>query len=690
VSQPARSGVVSVVVPSYNHGRFLRSTLDSAFGQSLPPDEVVVVDDGSTDDSREILASCDDPRLVVEFQENRGAHAAINRAIERSRGDYVAILNSDDLFEAARLEHAWGVARTTGALLVCGEVRLIGDDGGAPPAGHDIVRWYETVRATGREARSARAALRDHNLAVTTSNFFVHRALWQILGGFRAWRYVHDYDFILRAVALCPRRVVYEPSLRDVRYRVHGANTISESRDRATAERREMLRRVRAPGARLGGAVRGAVSCRGLATAARATGVPEPLRGAAKASAASGSKTDGAGPRVGVVARSLGVGGLEEVAGLLAEALRAAGVSVDVHCIEAGGAVADRLRSIGVSVSVGDGSAATCARWVREREVEVVSGHFLPVEVSRALFEAGVPVVETLQNTFAWFSETDWERERTRVETVAGMVAVSETVAAYYARRTEYRPGHLIPNAVHPGRATAVPRAFARKSLDLDEDGPVFVAVGRLARQKNLDDLLGAFGLVHRVHPGARLVLAGPSEPEVPLSRLRAHHPEVFASGALRMPGLRGDVGTVLSAADAYVSSAFYEGWSVAASEAAWVGRPLLLSHTGGASELVGSGGGPGAGPRGFVLPNPCGDPLGVDDARIDAAAPELRAAHREEMARAMRSVAEDLEAWRARSGEIRGWARRELGPEVLAERYLSVLRDAVERGRRAPAAPEG
>ena len=136
----------------------------------------------------------------------------------------------------------------------------------------------------------------------------------------------------------------------------------------------------------------------------------------------------------------------------------------------------------------------------------------------------------------------------------------------------------------------------------------------------------------------------------------------------------------MLSAADAYVSAAFYEGWSVAASEAAWVGLPLLLSDVGGAAELVGSASGPGDGPRGRVVVHPCGDPLGVDDAAIAMQADEARATHEVELADAMMMIASDLQEWRARGDEIRAWARAALTPTTFTTHYIKILKNTLKR----------
>jgi alpha-1,3-rhamnosyltransferase len=92
---------VSVVVPSYNHGEFVGQTLRSIFKQTSPPGELIVIDDGSTDDSPQILAEvlneCPFPCELL-IRENRGLCRTLNEALDRSKGKYFAYLGSDDLW----------------------------------------------------------------------------------------------------------------------------------------------------------------------------------------------------------------------------------------------------------------------------------------------------------------------------------------------------------------------------------------------------------------------------------------------------------------------------------------------------------------------------------------------------------------------------------------------------------------
>ncbi|HVO26477.1 MAG TPA: glycosyltransferase [Candidatus Margulisiibacteriota bacterium] len=96
---------VSVVIPAFNRAALIRETLDSVLAQTYRDFEVIVVDDGSTDDTPPILAEYErDARLRVIRQANQGEGAARNAGIDAARGEYVALVDSDDVWRADKLE----------------------------------------------------------------------------------------------------------------------------------------------------------------------------------------------------------------------------------------------------------------------------------------------------------------------------------------------------------------------------------------------------------------------------------------------------------------------------------------------------------------------------------------------------------------------------------------------------------
>src|SRR5262245_43574539 len=96
----------SVIIPAYNAGRWIARTLQSAQNQTLTQIEIIVVDDGSTDDTADIVRSAmnEDPRIILIQQPNRGVASARNSGIAAARSEFVAPLDADDLWHPERLK----------------------------------------------------------------------------------------------------------------------------------------------------------------------------------------------------------------------------------------------------------------------------------------------------------------------------------------------------------------------------------------------------------------------------------------------------------------------------------------------------------------------------------------------------------------------------------------------------------
>jgi glycosyltransferase involved in cell wall biosynthesis len=103
IRHPAGTARVSVVVPVYNRGASIRWTLDSALAQTYPSFEVIVVDDGSSDDTAACVATHYPGVRLLRQERNGGAPAAINRGVTAARGELIAILDSDDLWSPDKL-----------------------------------------------------------------------------------------------------------------------------------------------------------------------------------------------------------------------------------------------------------------------------------------------------------------------------------------------------------------------------------------------------------------------------------------------------------------------------------------------------------------------------------------------------------------------------------------------------------
>jgi len=100
--RPMRNPLISVIIPAYNNANYLPEAIQSVLAQDYPRIELIVVDDGSTDDTRFAVAPYTD-RLLYWFQENAGIAGARNAGYRQSAGSFIAFLDADDLFTPGRL-----------------------------------------------------------------------------------------------------------------------------------------------------------------------------------------------------------------------------------------------------------------------------------------------------------------------------------------------------------------------------------------------------------------------------------------------------------------------------------------------------------------------------------------------------------------------------------------------------------
>src|SRR5690606_3615953 len=90
--------LVSIVIPNYNYGRFIAEAIESVLNQTYPNIELIVVDDGSSDDSLEAIRQYE-KKLILISQKNSGVVVARNNGAAKSRGEYISFLDADDVIE---------------------------------------------------------------------------------------------------------------------------------------------------------------------------------------------------------------------------------------------------------------------------------------------------------------------------------------------------------------------------------------------------------------------------------------------------------------------------------------------------------------------------------------------------------------------------------------------------------------
>jgi glycosyltransferase involved in cell wall biosynthesis len=233
---------VSVVIPSYNHARFIARAVDSVLASSFADFELMIIDDGSTDDTLEVLRPYrNHPKVRVRTQENRGAHAALNVGLSLADGELLFVLNSDDAFHPARLQRLVERFRDDPEVVLAASwIEVVdGEDGplGVKRGHLNMPPWPPPSAGPFLSALGElELTLLEANFISTTSNVAFRRSLLDEAGlDFLPLRYTHDWEFILAACRHGTLALVEEPL---VRYRVHDTNTIREGAAQAAGEMR--------------------------------------------------------------------------------------------------------------------------------------------------------------------------------------------------------------------------------------------------------------------------------------------------------------------------------------------------------------------------------------------------------------------------------------------------------------------
>ncbi len=207
---------VSVVIATYNRCDFLAETIESVFQQGFKDYELIVVDDGSTDDTRKLVASYG-PRLRYYFQENRGPSAARNLGVSQAQAPWVAIQDSDDLCTRDHLESLYGYVQSHPE---CGMVFANGAYLKGPEHNRDV------ITPTRKSQRLAKCGVRLVDLfdksIVRLQAALISKACYEAIGGHdESLRIAMDLDLAFRIfmrypVAYLDRVVFY--------YRKHEGN----------------------------------------------------------------------------------------------------------------------------------------------------------------------------------------------------------------------------------------------------------------------------------------------------------------------------------------------------------------------------------------------------------------------------------------------------------------------------------
>ncbi len=194
---------ISVIIPTHNRAPLLERALTSVLAQTLTPMEIIVVDDGSSDSTEELMTSRF-PGCCYIRQSNRGVSAARNRGIERAGGDWLAFLDSDDEWLPGKLEAQRQAIASSPEVLIC----------------HTEEIWVRNGRRVNPMKKHAKSGgwIFPHCLpfcVISPSSVIIHRSLFDEIGLFdETLPACEDYDLWLRICSRHPVAFVEQPQIK--------------------------------------------------------------------------------------------------------------------------------------------------------------------------------------------------------------------------------------------------------------------------------------------------------------------------------------------------------------------------------------------------------------------------------------------------------------------------------------------
>ncbi len=238
---------VSVVIPTYNGAKYIVAAVESVFAQTRLPDEIVVVDDCSTDDTLKVLQSLGGPVAIriLQLERNSGGPVVpMTKGFEACESPYIVTLDQDDRMHPDRIEWQVGaLEQHPEAVAAIGLLVKIDADGNRSPGDFvadsrvriDAIPYRDGVGCRLLDPAGVYAHVLSHGTLTIASSTTFRKSAWSKAGGFdTAFRVAWDTDISLKLTAVGPLAYIPEP-IGD--YRLHAANTSAQG----TTTLREVL-----------------------------------------------------------------------------------------------------------------------------------------------------------------------------------------------------------------------------------------------------------------------------------------------------------------------------------------------------------------------------------------------------------------------------------------------------------------
>ncbi len=610
--------LVSIVIPAFNHEKFVRAAIESVISQSYENWELIIINDGSTDNTGAVIDEfAGSEKIKIIHQENRGLSAVLNQGLEMAQGEYFGFLPSDDMFYRDKLLIQVDFLNKHHSTAGVGSFQTLVDEQGRHIEDRHMEKWFSYEPCSRSDFL---LKLLERNFVPAPSMLLKTQTVREA-GGFDVnCRYMQDYDLWFRILKnhdmnILPRPLIY--------YRWHGGNLTFQATDETEEERGRVFEKA----ARLLDItdlypqlwdawrpelialcrsdlferlsknptpnfeeVQGLFDEKFTKVWRKRKNLNIPATVLEKISPCYLSSDTA--PPVMLEVSSLDSGGLEQVVYDLAVNLSRRKIPLVVTCVDRGGLTADRLKEKGIKVEILPLNNKTEAyrRIIESYNIRLINSHYSGFGAEPAL-ELAVPFVSTVHNIYAWLPGEITEGIRQADPLISHYIAVSHDVGTYLvdAFNIDEEKISVIPNGldIDIWKEKERKRSDVRKEAGLSEDAYIFLCVASISRIKGQDRIIKAMPRVLKRCPEARAVLVGERVDLSYASYLDRLIRELGLEEAVKLREFEPDPSSWYFSADAFVLPSVIEGWSISMMEAMFAGLPLIMTDVGGASGII-------------------------------------------------------------------------------------------------------
>ncbi len=373
---------------------------------------------------------------------------------------------------------------------------------------------------------------------------------------------------------------------------------------------------------------------------------------------------------IALMTENLDRGGLEKVVQMLAVEYRKNEIQVKVFCTREAGHIAEELRSSGIEVIAFYGNKKAFETYIVEHTPLLVNTHYV-VDFLDVLERKRIPIVEVIHNMYVYLSRDRLAKERAKSSTVTHYIAVSEAAKKIFlckVPQVEAERITVIGNAVSVTAREIKTREQVRDLFKIPEKAFVYLAVGSIDPRKNQLGMIRAFDVVsHIIDTPICLVLAGESTDIIYEHKVLQLIRERELEKTVLLLGHCDEIQELMTAVDIFVLDSYYEGWSVAATEALYCGLPIIHSECGSGKELVASG------RNGILVDNPLKHLVDYEISALNDAMHAGINDNIQQMAEVMLQMYEKRSAWQEKKSRISEYAKEEFSTKRMIEQYLSI-----------------